>query len=282
MSSAGSLAAVGATVVDGPTTESIRERVVKHLAKLAADGQSAEVIELARKRYGHYLTTPAPVSTTSEMLSTTSEVLSTSTEYSTSTSTTGTPMYSTITENITDIVNTTVASVSEALSEVGTTVTNYMYTTTTSRPTRLYRAYNWGASRLSTNFTSTVPLSTSTAGTTIVTTPVPTQVTTTAAQWVNTTTEGGWVIKNETASDSVFAEFCRPLQKLLENLAGSVPAREISGTTLPTIGEGATAVGGNHTEAASDSWGVFPLEEGPLYYIILLLGVVCLGEDNFC
>jgi hypothetical protein len=56
-------------------------------------------------------------------------------------------------------------------------------------------------------------------------------------------------------------EFCRPLQKFLESLYGSVPAREISGTTLPTFEEGATALGGNHTEAASDPWGLFPLEE---------------------
>ncbi len=278
MASSGPLAAVVATVTDRPTTDGVRERVLKHLAKLAADGQSAEVIELARKQYGHYLTTPAPVSTTSRVLSTTPEVLSTSTEYSTSTSTTGTPMYSTITGNITDIVNSTVSSVAEALSEVGTTVANYVYTTTTSRPTRLYRTYPWGTSRVSTNYTSTVPFSTSTAGTTTVTTPIPTQVTTTVAQWVNTTTEGGLVIKNKTASDSAFSEFCRPLQKLLESLAGSVPEREINGTTLPTFEEGATGLGGNHTEAASGSWGMFPLEEGPLYYTILLLGVVCLGN----
>jgi hypothetical protein len=115
-------------------------------------------------------------------------------------------MYSTITRNITDIVNSTVASVTEALSEVGSTVSNYVYTTTTSRPTRLYRTYTWGTPRLSTNYTSTVPFSTSTVGITTVTTPIPTQVTTTVAQWVNTTTEGGLVIGVLPPAAEVFGE----------------------------------------------------------------------------
>ena len=274
MSSAAPLAAVVATAVVGPTTESVRERVEKHLANLVASGQSAEVVELARKRYGHYLITPAPVSATTEILSTT-------TEYSTSTSTTATPMYSVSTEKISEVVNSTVASVTEALAEASTSATNYVYSTTTGRPTRLYKAYTKGLAKLSSNLSSTVPFSTSTASTTTVTTPSPTPVATTVAQWVNTTTEGGLVISDNVTSESGYTEICRPLQRLLESLAGSVPAKEISGTTLPTSEEGVTVMGGNHTEAASGLWGGLSLEEGPLYYTILLLGVVCLGKRKF-
>ena len=89
------------------------------------------------------------------------------------------------------------------------------------------------------------------------------------------------MISDNVTSESGYTEFCRPLQRLLESLAGSVPAKEISGTTLPTSEEGVTVMGGNHTEAASGLWGGLSLEEGPLYYIILLLGVVCLGNRKF-
>jgi len=269
------------------TTELMRDRVEKMLAKLVSDGQSAEVVDIARKRYERYLTTtsvPTTVSTTSPS--------TTSTQYSTSTSTSGTSVYSVVTESVKNIMNTTVADISKRFSEVGNTVTKTVFpsptpkpyssstsfTTTEPRVSRLYSRY-----RVTTPFVVENPS----------TTKNPVTVTDQVIKGVMTTTDIPTVHETD-AEDASWTgglpDHCRLLQVWMREWVNSWNISKASSNVLPTaevgdltdsiraVNESVAMLGNSDTVPGHNSWQVLPLEGGPLYLIILLMGVICLGE----
>jgi hypothetical protein len=269
------VASISQSTAEVATTESFRARLDRMLDQMAATGQSAEAIDIARKRYERYLTT-TPVPTT---------VSTTYTSYSTSTSTSSTPMYKVSTDVVTDMLNTTMSFVSENISKVGKAVTEGISTvipksSTTSAPvtiksTRLYTDFSSTLSPL--NGTSTTVHKYVRRFTKAFTTT--TEVTTTGAKEL----EGGnWA--------RTVPDYCKLLQQQLLEWVSSGTTTETSSSGLlttalvePVVTEravfaGEAVMGNSSTSPVHDDWGDLPLEGAPLYPILAILGVCTLGK----